>query len=73
MKARLANKVIRAIILPDGEPSGKVYRDSTFHAACRRLRMWREEAPGDLVREDALDVALRLTEAKAVRHNRRRA
>lgn len=71
MKARLANKVIRAIILPDGEPSGKVYRDSTFRAACFRLRAWREDEDGVLVREDTLDVALRVTEAKAARHRGR--
>ena len=71
MKARVARKVIEATIRDDGEPSGKVYRQGTFNAACLRLRMWREEAPGELVREDALDVALRVTHAKVTRHRGR--
>ena len=47
MKARVARKVIEATIRDDGEPSGKVYRQGTFNAACLRcaLSSWSAVVP----------------------------
>ena len=71
MKIRLARKIIESTMLPNGEPSGRMYRQATYNRACFRLRMWREDGPGVIVREDLLDVSLRVRDEMMAKARRR--